>query len=598
MNTNRHFKVRREMKRLKTRWAEQVDKEHVLTEYPRPTLVRDSYVNLNGLWNYAITDEKRAPEEYEGKILVPFSPEAPLSGVERQLKPKEYLWYQRELPDEIRPEHGKRWILHFGAVDQYAAVRVNGKTVKKHLGGYLPFSIDITDVITEKRNILEVRVQDYSDKSYYSRGKQKLKRGGMFYTAQSGIWQTVWAEQVPENYISGIRAESLYDEKVLRIVVKGNTRTAAEKIKVVVSAEDMQPLEVRGNVNEPIDIYISDMHSWSPEDPYLYHIELWLGTDHVTSYAAMRKISVEKDTKGILRMFLNGKPYFQKGLLDQGYWPEGLYTPPCDEAMLYDIRLAKRLGFNMLRKHVKLEPQRWYYHCDREGMLVWQDMVCGGRAYKSWYVTYLATIMELFHIRLPDCTLGLLGRRDARGRKQFMKETEGTVSHLYNHPSIVTWVIFNEGWGQFHAKTVTETVREIDGTRLLDQASGWFDQGGGDIRSIHNYFFPLNIRPEINRTTVLTEFGGYCLGVDGHRMFSKEYGYRTYKIKEGLTKGYGELIESMVLPNISKGLSGVIYTQLSDIEEEVNGIITYDREIVKINENLMKKWNEVMRLDG
>lgn len=583
------------MKRLKTRWTDTIDKAHVLEEYPRPALVRDSYINLNGLWDYAFTDTEEEPEDYDGKILVPFSPEAPLSGVERQLKPQEYLWYTRSLPEEMKPEKGKRWILHFGAADQYADVRVNGKTVKKHLGGYLPFSADITEELTETENDLQVLVRDYSDKSYYSRGKQKLERGGMFYTAQSGIWQTVWAEQVPEKYISDIKIEALYDDSVLRLTVNGAgiSETPRQKVNIMISGEDTQTFHAEGVPGKPIDIVLENMHSWSPEEPYLYQIEIIWGEDRVSSYAAMRKISVEKDKEGILRFFLNNKPYFQKGLLDQGYWPDGLYTPPCDEAMLFDIRLAKRLGFNMLRKHIKIEPQRWYYHCDHEGMLVWQDMVCGGRAYKSWYVTYLATALELLHIRMPDFTLGLLGRRDEKGRRQFIAEMKETIIRLYNHPSIVVWVIFNEGWGQFHAKKITQIARKLDKTRLLDQASGWFDQGGGDIRSIHNYFFPLKIKAEKSRVTALTEFGGYSWSVKEHCMFEKEYGYRKFADKEALTKGYEELIRKMVIPNIQKCLSATVYTQLSDIEEEVNGIVTYDREIVKIDERIAEELNKL-----
>lgn len=532
------------MKRLKTRWTDTVDMERVLTEYPRPMLVRDSYVNLNGLWDFAITDKKEEPEAYDGKILVPFSPEAPLSGVERQLNPQEYLWYKRILPGEMKPEKGKRWILHFGAVDQYAAVKINGRIVKKHLGGYLPFFADITEELAEEENVLQVLVRDYSDTFYYSRGKQSLKRGGMFYTAQSGSWQTVWAEQVPEQYISDVKTEVLYDKEALRFTVKcaGVQKTdLLQKIDIVVSGEEGEFFHVSGAADKPIDITLKDIHSWSPEDPFLYRIRMTFGSDQIKSYAAMRKISVEKDEEGIPRMFLNNKPCFQKGLLDQGYWPDGLYTAPCDEAMLFDIRLAKRLGFNMLRKHIKVEPQRWYYHCDCEGMLVWQDMVCGGREYKSWYVTYLATAMELVHIRMPDFTLGLLGRKDEKGREQFVREMRETITHLYNHPSIVMWVIFNEGWGQFHAKKVTQIARGLDNTRLLDQASGWFDQGGGDIKSIHNYFFPLKIQAEEGRVTALTEFGGYSWSVEGHRMYEKEYGYRKYTDRETLTKGYEQL---------------------------------------------------------
>ena len=334
----------------------------------------------------------------------------------------------------------------------------------------------------------------------------------------------------------------------------------------------------------------------------------------------MRKISVERDEKGIPRLYLNGRPYFQKGVLDQGYWPEGLYTPPCDEAMVYDIQTMKGLGFNMLRKHIKIEPQRWYYHCDRLGMLVWQDMVNGGRDYRSWYVTYAATAMEYFHLRVRDGWLWLFGRRDERGRKQFVSEMRETVHILRNHPSIVTWVLFNEGWGQFHANTMTRIVREEDGSRLIDQASGWFDQGGGDIRSIHDYFFPLRIsygtEPDLvdskkckgqntrmnagyrqeERAAALTEFGGYSMSVPGHHMYRRIYGYRIYRKKSELTGGYREWIEREVIPNIEKGLSASVYTQLSDVEEETNGILTYDREIVKLEEETVRELNERMKL--
>lgn len=591
-------------RQLKTKWAEQVDSEHVLAEYPRPLLQRESYVNLNGYWDYGITGEGEPLKSYEGRILVPFSPEAALSGVGRQLKPRETLWYRRRLPQEITPLKGRRWLLHFGAVDQYAVVSVNGKAVKRHLGGYLPFSVDITDFLKESGNELTVQVRDYSDAFYYSRGKQKLKRGGMFYTAQSGIWQTVWMEQVPETYIKELKVTPVYDESafLVKVMLVDGLRGRGElkesrriKAAVILSSEEMQPLQIEGYVSEYIRIPVLDMHSWSPEDPFLYDIQVIAGEDRVRSYAAMRKISVEKDGNGIARMFLNNRPYFQRGVLDQGYWPEGLYTPPCDEAMINDIQTMKDLGFNMLRKHVKIEPQRWYYHCDRLGMLVWQDMVNGGRSYQSWYVIYLATAMEYFHLRMHDSMLFLLGRKDEKGRRQFVSEMRETMRVLYNHPSIVTWVIFNEGWGQFHAESVTQIARETDKSRLIDQASGWFDQGGGDIRSIHDYFFPLHIEAE-KRATALTEFGGYSMSVSGHHMYRKVYGYRIYRKKSELTRGYREWIEREILPNMERGLSATVYTQLSDVEEETNGLLTYDREVLKLEEETVRELNEKMKL--
>lgn len=580
------------MKQLATKWSEGFDKNHVLLEYPRPAMRRESYINLNGVWKYAITKSKEKPECYDGDIVVPFSPEAPLSGVKRQLKPKEYLWYYRELPVDGRPRDGGRWLLHFGAVDQYAVVIINGHTAARHLGGYLPFTVDVTDLLVDGVNELTVIVQDYSDRSYYSRGKQKLKRGGMFYTAQSGIWQTVWMEQVPENHILFVKQTPLYDEQMIRIHVMSKETAPVE---IEISSTEMLPVQAHGMSGENIDIPVPDMHSWSPEDPFLYDVSVKMGEDCVKSYFAMRKISSEKDESGIPRFFLNNRPYFQKGVLDQGYWPDGLYTPPGDEAMVYDIQTMKGLGFNMLRKHIKIEPQRWYYHCDRLGMLVWQDMVCGGRDYKSWYVTYMATIMEGLKIRPGDHMYGLLGRKDEKGRHQFIKEMRQTIHCLYNHPSIVTWVIFNEGWGQFHAAEVTDIAGKADNTRLIDQASGWFDQCGGDIRSIHNYFFPLKINPE-RRVTALTECGGYSWGVKGHKMFEKVYGYRIYYNRKELSRGYKRLVEKEILPNIRRGLSAVVYTQLSDVEEEVNGFLTYDRKVMKAEEDVVREANEKMTL--
>lgn len=578
------------MKKLKTRWTDQVKESQgqVLQEYPRPSMKRESYLNLNGFWDYAIMGTKRIPDRFDGKILVPFSPEAPLSGVERQLRPRQVLWYKRILPREVRKENGKRWLLHFGAVDQFAAVYINKILVTKHLGGYLPFTADVTDALKEGENELLVAVRDFTDHSYYSRGKQKLAKGGMFYTAQSGIWQTVWMEQVPGRYITEIKTTPLFDEEMIEITVCSNR---GGRFTVEISSEEMQPVEAKGEAGVPLQIPIQEMHPWSPEDPFLYQMTVTFGEDTVDSYFAMRKISAKKDEKGILRPFLNNRPYLQKGVLDQGYWPDGLYTAPTDEALEFDIKEMKRLGFNMLRKHIKIEPERWYYHCDRLGMLVWQDMVCGGRPYKRWYVTYMANAFEKINLRVTDRTYGLLGRREGKSREIFVEEKKETIRLLQNHPSIITWVLFNEGWGQFDAKEITAAAREQDETRLVDQASGWFDQAGGDFRSIHNYFFELKLRAD-KRITALTEFGGYCWRVREHSMYSKVYGYRIFGSKRELTRGYSQLMRKQIIPKLAEGLSVTIYTQLSDVEEEVNGIYTYDREMLKIEEEVLKEWNE------
>ena len=582
------------MKQLKTKWADNVDVNNVLGEYPRPLMRRKSYVNLNGTWRYAIRDTKGFPKKMDGDILVPFSPEAVLSGVKRQLQPQEYLWYKRKLPEEVKQEAGKRWLLHFGAVDQYAAVYINGKKAGSHLGGYLPFSIDVTDYLREENNYITVKVRDFTDTSYHSRGKQKLQRGGMFYTAQSGIWQTVWMEEVPGKHIENVKITPLYDHASVMIQVDEKDQEKNTEYDVVITARKMWPVRAKGRTGTPLVMKLPYMRSWSPEDPFLYDVNITMEDDRIDSYFAMRKIEVKNDDKGIARIYLNNKPYFQKGVLDQGYWPDGLYTAPTDEAMIYDIQKMKDLGFNTIRKHIKIEPQRWYYHCDRIGMLVWQDMVNGGREYKSWYVTYMATAMEFFHIRARDHRLHLMGRQDAKGRKQFEEEMQTTIELLYNHPSIIVWVVFNEGWGQFETERITEQVRKEDPTRLIDSASGWFDQGSGDIRSIHEYFFPLHIKPE-KRVTALTEFGGYSFSLPGHSMYEDHvYGYKVFKKRKALAGGYEKLIRKLVIPNIRHGLSATIYTQLSDVEEEVNGLLTYDRKKLKINEKIIKKMNEML----
>lgn len=589
------------MKQLKTRWTDQVleNPGQVLQEYPRPILVRDSYVNLNGYWDYAITTNDQEPKEYDGKILVPFSPESYLSGVQKQLQPNEYLWYRRKLPKfEKMTTDTNRWILHFGAVDQEAIVMLNGVVLCRNTGGYLPFSIDITDELNlNGENILVVMVRDYSDTSYYSRGKQKLNCGGMYYTAQSGIWQTVWMEEVAENHITGIRVEPDIDQGKISIVVSSET-TAGISFKITYkSSYDNKTKELvlaRGLSNSKSVFRIPAMHVWTPEDPFLYGLEVQLGEDCVSSYFAMRKISVEKDANGIPRLCLNNEPYFQKGLLDQGYWPDGLYTAPTDEALIFDISEMKRLGFNMLRKHCKIEPERWYYHCDRLGMLVWQDMINGGASYKDWFVTYLATFLSHTPLKPKDSKYRLLSRENLRGRRMFESEMVQTIRQLFHHPSIVTWTIFNEGWGQFDAIKMAKIARNEDSTRLIDHASGWFDQGAGDFKSIHEYFVHLKFH-QGERVTALTEFGGYSWNVPLHSACEREYGYKKFKDKKSLSDGYESLMKLEVLPNIRKGLSAIIYTQVSDIEEEVNGIYTYDREVLKIDENVLIRCNKEMK---
>lgn len=601
------------MKQLYTRWGRELDPENVLPEYPRPLLRRSSYTNLNGYWDYAFTREFKIPEKYDGQILVPFSPETVLSGVSRQLMPDEYLWYRRVFIIEgwNGRKNGRRRILHFGAVDQACAVYVNGKRAARHTGGYLPFEADITQLVRDGENELIVAVKDLSDTSWHARGKQRLERGGMFYTAQSGIWQTVWMEEVPETYIQAIESVADPDAGIVRIRV-----TAAESDKYegteVKSAGHQQrdrtpelPVQVQicrpglytdscecsgdegilcsgiGSAGEWIEIAIPDIMLWTCETPYLYFFTVTMGEDRVESYFAMRRFSVEKDEKGIPRICMNGEVQFQNGVLDQGYWPDGLYTAPSDEAMVFDITEMKRCGFNMVRKHIKIEPQRWYWHCDRLGIVVWQDMVNGGEAYRYWFVTYLATVMSWRNIKIKDSHPWLLARREKAGRAEFVREMKETIRLLKGHPSICTWVIFNEGWGQFQTEELTRIAREEDPERLIDPASGWFDQGGGDVQSVHNYFFRLKVRPEKERAAVLSEIGGHTYREPDHSACEELYGYGACRDKEALGRAYRELMEKVKML-IPQGLCASVYTQWTDIEEEINGVYTWDREVRKI----------------
>lgn len=581
------------MKQLKTEFSNDITDQTVLAEYPRPSLVRTSYLNLNGLWQYAVTKDEAFPQQYAGQILVPFSPESALSGVLCQLQPDEILWYMRPL-SIVRPQPGKRILLHFGAADQYAQVYINRIQAGSHMGGYLPFTLDITDLVCSGENELVVKIKDVTDASWHSRGKQSLKPGGMFYTAQSGIWQTVWAEIVPDNYVEQLFYLPDLDDGCIHIKA---VTSITEELTCRISGEGCAPVSVTGKTNEELSVRLPDLHPWSPEDPFLYRVELHAGQDRISSYFAMRKCDIQTDSAGKRRFFLNNKPYFQAGVLDQGYWPEGLYTAPSDAALISDISRMKELGFNMLRKHAKIEPERFYYHCDRLGMLVWQDMVNGGTPYKHWFVTYLATLMNWGRISCHDgeSHRRLLSRADREGQQEFLLEMEETIAFLYNHPCIVVWVPFNEGWGQFDAVKAAERIRQLDPSRLVDHASGWFDQKGGDIVSLHYYFFTLRFRPEERRALALTEFGGYSCSIPGHSACDKIYGYQKFSSAEALTSAYARLIEKTILPAVRGGISATVYTQLSDIEEETNGIYTYDRAVCKLDPDTVRRLNGLLK---
>lgn len=569
---------------LTTPWGERLEENRILTEYPRPQMRRDSYLNLNGRWEYAITDSDEPPLRWDGTILVPFSPESALSGVGRTLRPGETLWYRREVtvPEGFLPRDG-RLLLHFGAVDQEAAVYLNGVLLGSHTGGYNAFTLDATDALGP-RNTLVVRVHDDTDASFHSRGKQKTRRGGIWYTPQSGIWQTVWMEAVPRHYIESLRIVPLFDRSAVEVTVYCS-----------------QPLQCEATVDgrtvpftsgEAARIPMPDFRAWSPEDPFLYDLTVTLGEDRIESYFGMRKIEVRADRGGVMRLFLNGEPYFQSGLLDQGYWPDGLYTAPSDEALIFDIRTAKAMGFNLLRKHIKVEPMRWYYHCDRLGMLVWQDMPSGGGKYR--FSTVTLPLVTGVHRR--DNRYRAFARASSQGRAEYMDELEEMVLQLFNAPSVALWVPFNEGWGQFDSTRVMERLRALDPTRPVDPASGWHDQGAGDLRSLHVYFKPFRFRRDRRgRALALSEFGGYNLRVDGHCFSQKDYGYRRLPDAAALWRDFARLYERQVLPAVPRGLCAAVYTQLSDVEDELNGLMTYDRRVVKLDAEDVRELNDRLR---
>ena len=579
---------------------------HPLAEYPRPAMRRDSCEILNGPWQYAITQTAEYPAAWQGSILVPYSPEAPASGVGRTLQPGQWLHYHRLFAPPAG--EGGRVLLHFGAVDYACAVQVNGHLAGGHRGGYWPFTLDITDLLNGTgRNSLWVAVQDPTGHGTQARGKQTLKPGGMFYPAQSGIWQTVWLERVPDNYIQTLTVTPDYDARTVTVRVHTAKPGGAVNLWAMVRAggvtiaEDWGSDEADQDGEVTLNIPEEHFFPWSPDTPFLY--DLTVGTnqgeeaefDTVHSYFALRKWSCAPDAHGVLRFCLNDKPILLNGLLDQGYWPEGLYTPPSDAAVERELSEVKALGFNLLRKHAKIEPQRWYYHCDRLGLIVWQDIVNGGSAYNLWFVTYLTNVLQPLLRRFPDgkAAYSLLSRAKPVGREEYAHELADTVQALRCHPCIACWVPFNEGWGQFDAGKAVQALRALDGTRLVDEASGWFDQGGGDVHSLHNYFYPLRIRPQ-KRTVALSEYGGIAWPMPGHEPPRKTYGYGTAKDRQELTARYKKLQLKTVLPQLEKGLSALVYTQLTDVEDEVNGLFTYDRAAVKPDANAVRSVNAAL----
>ena len=561
-------------------------------EYPRPQMMRENWQNLNGLWDYCIQPQSSPqPTQYDGKILVPFAPESALSGVERVLQPDEKLWYQRQFEIDFEPEEVV--MLHFGAVDFSCLVWVNGTQVGSHLGGYLPFSFDITSTLHAGQNTLLVMVRDETEAALHQKGKQRLHPGGIWYTSVSGIWQTVWLEVLPKKHIRSLKITPVIDANMLEVKVKVSDATLKSicQIEAIASFEGQEIGRVRSGLKSTLVFHIPDPKLWHPDHPYLYDLEVRIvevdePVDQVRSYFAMRKFGKTKDENGLWRFTLNNEPIFQYGPLDQGYFPDGLYTPPSEEAMLFDIEYARKIGCNMIRKHVKVEPLRWYHACDRLGMIVWQDMPNGGRTTKDAIVLF--TFTSGIH-RNDQQRFKRFGREDPQNREEFRAELQDMIETLYNCPCIGVWVPFNESWGQFQAIRIAEWVKLLDPTRLVDHASGWFDQGGGDFQSRHVYIKPLSARVPDERVLAVTEFGGYTMRVPDHVYSDRErFGYGHHRDKQSLTSAYLNLLEQQVKPLISKGLCAAIYTQTTDIETEINGFMTYDRKVEKMDAEILR----------
>ncbi len=564
--------------RIMTRWAAEVSPDNAHAEYPRPQMARDAWLSLNGLWDYAIQSlDLDEPEEYSGRILVPFPVESSLSGVGRTVGEANRLWYRRTflLPEDWRT---KRLLLNFEAVDWETTVWINGHEVGTHRGGYDPFSFDVTHAL-ERRGEQEivVAVWDPTDTGTQPRGKQVGEPRGIWYTAVTGIWRSVWLEPVPPLvYIQTLRITP--DAARGRVLVRADCAGDAAAYGIVVEAMDGEsPVFLGGGrVGRDVLVILEDPKLWSPDSPFLYGLNIKLedgdgrDVDGVSSYFGLRSIAVKQDSEGVNRLFLNGSPLFQFGPLDQGWWPDGLYTAASDEALRYDVEATKELGFNMLRKHVKIEPRRFYYWCDRVGVLVWQDMPSGDR-----YIGRDDPDME----------------RSSPSEEQFFTELRRMIETLYNHPSIVMWVPFNEGWGQFKTPEVVEFIRKRDPTRLIINASGWSDRAVGDVHDVHAYPGPTAPENETARAAVLGEFGGLGLTVSGHTwQEEKNWGYRSFKTPEELTTSYLSLLDQLE-PLIEAGLAAAVYTQTSDVEIEVNGLLTYDRALIKMDRARIAKAN-------
>ncbi|MBP1593093.1 MAG: beta-galactosidase [Bacteroidetes bacterium] len=568
--------------KIKTSWADKIDINNVLPEYPRPIMEREQWKNLNGLWNYAIMPAgKLAPQTYDGKILVPFALESSLSGVAKELGDKNELWYQREFTVPAKWSN-KKILLNFGAVDWKADIWINNIKVGQHTGGYTPFSLDITSALVNGNNKLVVKVWDPADQGFQPRGKQVRKPEGIWYTSVSGIWQTVWIEPVSEHYITNIKTTPDIDNNSLKVEVVTDAKNSSDMIEVKVFDGKQLVASATSVNNLPVEVAMpANVKLWSPDSPFLYKTEVSFFSngklmDKLNSYAAMRKYSTKRDDKGIVRLQLNNKDLFQFGPLDQGWWPDGLYTAPTDEALVYDIQKTKDFGFNMIRKHVKVEPARWYTHCDKLGIIVWQDMPSGDRG-PEWQNRQYFNGTEL--------------KRKADSESNYRKEWKEIIDYLYSFPCIGTWVPFNEAWGQFKTPEIAEWTKQYDPSRLVNPASGGNHYTCGDILDLHNYPEPEMYLYDAQRATVLGEYGGIGLVLKDHIWEpNHNWGYVQFTTSKEATNEYvkyATLLKNM----IARGFSAAVYTQTTDVEVEVNGLMTYDRKVIKLDENRLKEIN-------
>jgi beta-galactosidase/beta-glucuronidase len=569
--------------KITTQWSAYVKPLSPLPEYPRPQMVRDTWKNLNGLWEYAITPSTDAmPKAFQGKILVPFAVESALSGVGKQVGPGNVLWYRSTF---TVPASFKRSLvlLHFEAVDWLAEVYLNGVKIGSHQGGYDPFTIDITNYIKGAEQKLELKVTDPVDKGPQPRGKQVLEPESIWYTSVTGIWRTVWIEAVPKTYISSFTQVPDIDKNILSLNIKVANHVIGDVIHVTASAGGKTVSEKEASAGETVILPVNDPKLWSPDSPFLYDLKISVVrkgkvTDEVDTYFAMRKIALSPDKNGVLRMMLNNKFVFEYGPLDQGWWPDGLYTAPTDEALRFDIEKTKAMGFNMIRKHVKVEPARWYNYCDKLGILVWQDMPSGDLGGGEWKTN-------------PGLEGGMDKTRSEASEKIYRTEWNAIIDYLYNFPCIVVWVPFNESWGQFKTAEITNWTMQKDPSRLVNSASGGNFHGVGHILDLHNYPGPEMPKAEIfgsKQAIVLGEFGGLGLPLEGHTWVDKNnWGYRSFTDADALLKTYSGYLDRIAY-YVGRGLSAAIYTQTTDCEVECNGLLTYDRKVVKVPEEKLK----------